>query len=1050
MAAGSPPPDRAKAERLRAAAIERLAQLDDDSAFVLYRAARDADPGYFIAQYEYVSLSYPRFRGPEIRRELASGDSTSRLNACLVAAAQVTPYNERPVALLRSLESTFGATPCTDVFLLILDPVYSPARAARAMRDSPGVSNIWSAVSAHLQGAGQWQEADQLLIAGIEAADDPLAKVRLTLARIDQRNVRHDTAGAVAMWSALATDVKRDGRPGPQAAYLAARCIGIEHIYPGDTPESVARICRQFTALVRPHRAWYTEWEVSRWLGKTLLERGELKAAAPVLTRAVELSDSIGTPGLQLISYTERGRAFSKAGQLSLAMRDLTHAVAIGPAAEGPYYFAEAYHNLAHAYEGAGRFAEAATAADSFAAIAAPMAHNSERWISRHDAGMIRWAAGWHAAATKDFDAMVKYVDEQGDGHYFVGEYFERIGELGRALQYYRAGVAAGFDSRNLAALSRVFDALGFPDSAEAAARRHDRETDRWPILERPLLPDVLARHGRVAEAVVLADSWARKESAAGNIQGAALAKLNLARLLLLDHKPGAAHIAAASAESLSHLLRLTAETIEARTLEGRALFEQGKRSAGLAALRDAVSFAAAHPSTGALLSTNLALGNALETAGRGAEALRAYAQAAQSVEKMTAGLDADVDRTGFKSRHLAPFDGALRVLFGAAPANAGATLRWSVQRKAAALALAGEPTKTAPRQLSVTGLRALLRADEALVDFTVLDSVVAAIVVRRESITQIPLTVSPASLSMWIEALRRPLVATAGGRIDLAHAPFDVVAAESLFHVLFAPLGATLLGVSRLAIVPDGALWYVPFAALVTRPQSAGQRRPDYLIDRYELRLLPSALFLSRADAGRALPQGFRVQALNYAVPGGAAEVRAIRTALGTSRVIAFEGAAATERAALSATTEVLHLAAHGVVDDRDPLASHLELAPEHADDGLLHLSEVAGQRRAPRLVVLTACEAVNGKLYAGEGLVGLARAFLVSGAREVIASQWPVDSSAAELTGIFYGELARGRSPSAALRSAQLALQRDPGTAHPIHWGGFVAFEGGGLRSP
>jgi CHAT domain-containing protein len=131
-------------------------------------------------------------------------------------------------------------------------------------------------------------------------------------------------------------------------------------------------------------------------------------------------------------------------------------------------------------------------------------------------------------------------------------------------------------------------------------------------------------------------------------------------------------------------------------------------------------------------------------------------------------------------------------------------------------------------------------------------------------------------------------------------------------------------------------------------------------------------------------------------------------------------------------------------VVDDRDPLASHIALARGSADDGLLHSSEIAAHRIAPRLVVLTACEAVSGRLYAGEGLVGLARSFLVAGARQVVASQWPVDSSVADLTRIFYRKLGAGNSVASALRAAQLSVLAHQATSHPIHWAGFVTFDG------
>jgi CHAT domain-containing protein len=228
----------------------------------------------------------------------------------------------------------------------------------------------------------------------------------------------------------------------------------------------------------------------------------------------------------------------------------------------------------------------------------------------------------------------------------------------------------------------------------------------------------------------------------------------------------------------------------------------------------------------------------------------------------------------------------------------------------------------------------------------------------------------------------------------------------------------------------------------------ASGRPSPEYLIDRYEVRLLPSTQFLLGATAGIAMRPGFRVVALSYAVPGGAAELAAVRHALDEGRVLTREGSGATEHAALTASADVLHLAVHSLVNDRDPLASHLLLPPQGTDDGFLHLSEITGRRLAPRLVVLSACEAVNGRLYAGEGLVGLARAFLVGGTRQVVASEWPVDSSAAGLMGAFYSHLERGMPPAAALRAAQLALRRQPATAHPIHWAGFVVFEGDASR--
>ena len=1018
---------------------------------MLYRAARAADPDYFPAQYEYISLMLLRFRGTDLRREFASDHSAPALHACLIAAVQQSVYVDAPIARLHWLETTYGPSPCTDEFLLQAE-ADSTGRGARAMRDSPELLNTWQAVAGGLVVASRWQEEDRIFRLGLAALDDPTARVTLAISQITEHTNHKDTTGAIALSRSLASALRRDGRPAPLAEYLSEVCSNNQP-WPRSTAASRFTACRQFYALVHAHRGWFTEWTMTRALSKQLIESGQLIAAGPILGRLIALADSAGSAALQVIAYTERGRAFSKTGRLSLALRDLRHAAALGPAGEEPYYTAEAYHNLAHTYEGAGRFAEAAVAADSFVTIADEMPRSTQRMMSRHDAGMIRWKAGWHAAATRDFGAMVRVIDEQQGGHYYAGEYFERVGDLGRAVEYYRIGARKFHESRNLAALARVYDALGLRDSAEAVAREHDAAPESWQILDRPLLPDILAKRGRVGEAIVLADAWARHQSTAGNIQGATIAHLRLAELLLLDHDAKRAFIAAKSADSLGGLLRLTAEEIEAKTLEGRALFDGGTRSSALDALRSAVRLADAHPSTDALLSTNYALGHALEMSGHSAEALAAYDRAGRAVERMTSGLSEDADRTGFKSLHLAPFDGALRIMLRGVASETGAeaALSWSARRKAAALALAGAPVSTSRGRLSVAAVRSRLGAGDALIDFTVLDSLVAAIVVRRGAATMIPLPVSPEQLATWVDALRRPLLATAGGRVDLAHAPYSATVAESLFSVLIAPLKASLAGATRLAIVPDGAIWYVPFPALVTRePANPADVRgaPHYLIDRYEVRLLPSASFLAGGD-GSVLRPNFHVEALTYAVPGGAAELAAIQNAIGATRVVRRENADATEHAALSATAEVLHVAAHGMVDDRDPLASHLQLAADAGDDGLLYSSEIATHRLTPSVVVLTACEAVSGRLYAGEGLVGLARAFLVSGASQVIASQWPVDSSAAELTGVFYRELAAGNPPPEALRTAQLALLSRPGTAHPIHWAGFVVFEGRVRRS-
>jgi len=79
---------------------------------------------------------------------------------------------------------------------------------------------------------------------------------------------------------------------------------------------------------------------------------------------------------------------------------------------------------------------------------------------------------------------------------------------------------------------------------------------------------------------------------------------------------------------------------------------------------------------------------------------------------------------------------------------------------------------------------------------------------------------------------------------------------------------------------------------------------------------------------------------------------------------------------------------------------------------------------------VVLSACDTGLGSVAGGEGVMGLARAFHLAGARNVIASLWKVDDQAtAALMRLFYHKLWKEQKPPiVALREAQLFLYRNP----------------------
>ena len=151
----------------------------------------------------------------------------------------------------------------------------------------------------------------------------------------------------------------------------------------------------------------------------------------------------------------------------------------------------------------------------------------------------------------------------------------------------------------------------------------------------------------------------------------------------------------------------------------------------------------------------------------------------------------------------------------------------------------------------------------------------------------------------------------------------------------------------------------------------------------------------------------------------------------------------------ALAPQYATIHVATHGVLDNREPLNSCVLLTKtedETENDGLLHAHEIIDLDLDADLAVLSACETGNGRISPGEGVIGMSWAFLVAGTRSVVVSQWRVNSgSTSQLMKSFYRALVRqddlkSRNKSQALREASLRLLNDRRYRHPFYWAGFV----------
>ena len=140
------------------------------------------------------------------------------------------------------------------------------------------------------------------------------------------------------------------------------------------------------------------------------------------------------------------------------------------------------------------------------------------------------------------------------------------------------------------------------------------------------------------------------------------------------------------------------------------------------------------------------------------------------------------------------------------------------------------------------------------------------------------------------------------------------------------------------------------------------------------------------------------------------------------------------------------MHFATHDFVNSGRPELSGLLLAQDttSGEHGVLYSGEIYNLKLNADLVVLSACETGLGKIQKGEGIIGLTRALLYAGAKNIIVSLWQVaDESTSDLMVDFYKNslVSKGQiSYSEALRNAKLKMISEGKYAHPIFWSPFI----------
>ena len=325
---------------------------------------------------------------------------------------------------------------------------------------------------------------------------------------------------------------------------------------------------------------------------------------------------------------------------------------------------------------------------------------------------------------------------------------------------------------------------------------------------------------------------------------------------------------------------------------------------------------------------------------------------------------------------------------------------------------------------VSLEAIQARLEPDETLLEYYLAGPAGWAFLVTRSGIEVVP--IDPAGLDGKVRAMRR--LCSAPGAGD------DAGTAAGLSRQLLAPVLGHLRG-GTLTIVPHGVLHHLPFCAL---PAGDG-----LLVDRFSLRMLPSASVL-----GYLKPRKPVVSALILGNPDLGDPAMDLRNAQAEAQDLAailaqpslFLGKEATAARVLASHGRygIIHLAAHGFFDEASPLDSGILLAPDPSAAGTLKVADLYHLDLDADLVTLSACETALAAVSRGDDVVGFTRGLLFAGSRSILSSLWKVDDQATrELMLDFYRNLdALGKA--GALRHAQLEVRR--ANPHPYYWAAFM----------
>ena len=148
-----------------------------------------------------------------------------------------------------------------------------------------------------------------------------------------------------------------------------------------------------------------------------------------------------------------------------------------------------------------------------------------------------------------------------------------------------------------------------------------------------------------------------------------------------------------------------------------------------------------------------------------------------------------------------------------------------------------------------------------------------------------------------------------------------------------------------------------------------------------------------------------------------------------------------------------IIHFALHGYFEDNlipqaalvfSEVSGIIDNA-NNKEDGYLSIEDIALLQLNARMVMLSACQTGLGQIKRGDGMSGLARAFMTAGAQNVGVSLWKIsdDATAEFMWGVYRKVIREGKTFRDAYSEVKEEFRKSERWKHPYYWAGFTMYE-------